>query len=120
MTDELDNPKRKYYPGDVRRIGTKEYSMILGNLINYKHQLVPESNEQKVGDLMARIALKLKELGYESEAKSIKKKVGRRKNNKYQDITLKKKNDTVAIAIKVWEEANQLNETAKEQNKRKT
>jgi hypothetical protein len=117
--DELENRKRKYYPGDVRQVGTKEYSMILGNLINYKHQLVPEADEQKVGDLMLKVSLKLKELGYESEYKSIKKKLGRRKNGRYQEITSKKKNDTINTAIKVWEEANQNNEEAKVKNKRK-
>lgn len=115
---EEENRKRKYYPGDLRQLGTKEYSMILGNLIHYKHQLAQETHEQKVGELMAKIALKLKELGYISEAESLKKKVGRRKEGKYQDITLKKKNDAVNLAIKCWEKASEKNEQAKQKARR--
>lgn len=114
---EPSNQKRKYYPGDERQIGTKEYSMILGNLINYKHQLVSEKDEQKVAQLMFKISLKMKELGYESEHKGIRKKLGRRKNGKYQDITSKKKNSTIETAVKVWEDANQKNELAKKNKK---
>ncbi len=115
--NESSNQKRKYYPGDVRQTGTKEYSMILGNLINYKHQIVSEKEEQKVAKLMFKIALKIRELGYESEHKSIRKKLGRRKEGKYQDITSKKKNDTIEIAVKVWEDGNQKNEEVKKARK---
>ena len=105
--------KRKNYPGDERTPGTKDYSMILGNLINYKHQLSAEKNDQKIGELFLRIAEKLRELGYRSECDSIKKKAGRRKAGKFQDITEKKKNEVVSIAIKCWDKASEKNDMAK-------
>ncbi len=118
MTEnQMLTKKRKYYPGDVRKPGTKEFSMILGNLIHYKHQLVREENDQKIGDLLLKISMKLKELGYKSVSESIKKKVGRRKAGKFQNITSKKKLDTVEIAVRCWEEASKKNERAKSLNK---
>ncbi|MDX2305126.1 MAG: hypothetical protein NW226_20110 [Microscillaceae bacterium] len=112
--NQQTSKKRKFYPGDIRQAGTKEFSMILGNLINYKHQLVREENEQKIGDLMLKIATKLKELGYKAASEAIKKKVGRRKSGKFSGITPKKKQDTIDIAVKCWEEASLINESAKE------
>ena len=118
MTPNQQAPKkRKYYPGDIRQPGTKEFSMILGNLINYKHQLVREDNEQKIGDLMLKITVKLKELGYKSASETVKKKIGRRKLGKFQGINTKKKQDTIDIAVKVWEEASEINDNAKQKTK---
>ncbi len=120
MTGNVESTKkRKYYPGDIRKPGTKEYSMILGNLINYKHQLVREEEEQKVGDLLLKVSVKLKELGYKSASESVKKKVGRRKAGKFQGITAKKKHDTIELAVKCWEEATEKNERAKTRAKSK-
>jgi hypothetical protein len=118
-TQNLEEKKRKNYPGDERTPGTKDYSMILGNLIHYKHQLVQEENEQKIGDLLMKISVKLKELGFKAESDSIKKKVGRRKANKFQNITMKKKQDGIDVAVKCWDKGTEKNEKAKEENKAK-
>lgn len=117
--NQKTNKKRKYYPGDVRRPGTKEYSMILGNLINYKHQLVRENHEQVIGELLLKISVKLKELGFKAASESVKKKVGRKKAGKFQNITSKKKDDTVLIAVKAWDEGSDKNERAKVKAKQK-
>ena len=114
---QQESKKRKNYPGDERTPGTKDYSMILGNLINYKHQLALENNEQKIGNLMAKISIKLKELGFRSESDSIKKKLGRRKSGRFQNITSKKQMETIDIAVKCWDKGTQRNEEAKESNK---
>jgi len=109
--------KRKNYPGDERTPGTKDYSMILGNLINYKHQLSSEKNDQKIGELFLKIAEKLRELGYRAESDTIKKKAGRRKLGKFQDITEKKKNEVVNLSVKCWDKASEKNEAAKSKMK---
>ncbi|NJO03531.1 MAG: hypothetical protein HC880_19280 [Bacteroidia bacterium] len=111
--DHQIDKKRKYYPGDTRQPGTKEYSMILGNLINYKHQLSREDNEQKIGELLLKVSVKLKELGFKTASDAVKRKVGRRKFGKFQNITLKKRNDTIDLALKCWEDASEKNEKAK-------
>jgi hypothetical protein len=105
--------KRKNQPGDIRTPGTKDYSVILGNLISYKHQLVSESDLQQIGALMAKIAQKLEELGFKEASDSVKSKLGRRKSGKYQDLTLKKKQDVIEIAAKHWEKGTEKNEKAK-------
>ena len=61
-----------------------------------------ESDDQKAGHLFLKIAEKLKELGFETTSASVKKKAGRRKLGKFQDITDKKTEGVIAIASKKW------------------
>lgn len=111
--------KRKNYPGEVREVGTKDYSLIMGNLINYKHKLSTETHPQKVGELMRKISIKIKELGYEKASDMVKSKVGRRKEGKFQNITEKKRLDTLEIAEKIWNKAKEKHDKAKEKRKGK-
>ena len=117
--NEKNERKRKNYPGEVREVGTKDYSLIMGNLINYKHKLSTEAHSQKAGVLMRKIATKIKELGYEKASEMVKDKVGRRKEGKFQNITEKKRLDTVDIAEKIWKKAKEKHEKAKEKRKEK-
>jgi hypothetical protein len=109
--------KRKNQPGDVRNPGTKDYSVILGHLINYKHQLVTEKDEQKIGNFIARISQKLVELGFDEPAEKLKTKLGRRKGGKYQDVNLKKKQEAIDIAAKYWQKGYEINEKAKQERR---
>jgi hypothetical protein len=109
--------KRKNQPGDVRNPGTKDYSVILGHLINYKHQLVTEKDEQKIGNFIARISQKLVELGFEESAQKLKARLGRRKGGKYQDVTLKKKQEAIDVAAKYWQKGYEINEKAKQERR---
>ena len=111
--------KRKHYAGDLRTLGTKDYSLILTNLMNYRHKLDRETDEQKIGSILLKIAEKLKELGFRGASKTIKKKVGRRKQGKFQDITEKKKQDSLAIALKNWKYGKKKQDEAKEKIKKK-
>lgn len=115
-TSEETKKHKKNQPGDERTPGSKDYSVILGNLIHYKHQLVQENDEQKIGALIAKIAEKLKELGFCEESEKLKTKLGRRKQGKFQNITTKKKDDTVNLAIKHYAIGKQRNEEAKQAN----
>jgi len=109
--------QRKNYPGDLREPGTKDYSLILGNLIGYRNQLMKETDEQKAGALFLKIAEKLKELGFTRESASTKKKAGRRKRGKFQDITQKKVDKVVDVATKKWAIGKEKHEEARAKKK---
>ncbi|PWJ39974.1 hypothetical protein [Sediminitomix flava] len=107
------NRQRKNYPGDLRIAGTKDYGLILGNLMNYRNQLIRETDEQKVGDLFLKVSEKLKELGFQRASDATKRKAGRRKLGKFQDITLKKKEEVIDSAAKYWHQGKEKHELAK-------
>jgi len=109
--------KRKHYAGDVRVPGTKDFSLILSNLMSYKHKLEREQDEQKVGYFIIKIGEKLKELGFGNASKIVKKKAGRRKQGKFQDITEKKKQETLELALKNWEVGRAKQDEAREKQK---
>lgn len=118
-TETTATPRqRKNYPGDLRTPGTKDYGVILGNLINYRNQLGRERDEQKAGGLMLKVAEKIKELGFTKMSLSIKRKVGRRKLGKFQEITEKKKVETMDLATECWDLARQRHEDARDEKKR--
>lgn len=109
--------KRKNYPGELRVPGTKDYGVIMGNLMAYNNKLMRERDEQKAGLLFLKIAEKLKELGFESASSSVKKKAGRRKMGKFQDITQKKIQSVIETATKKWALAKTKHEEAKEKDR---
>ena len=111
--------KRKHYAGDVRVPGTKDYALILTNLMSYKHKLDREQDDQKIGYFIIKIGEKLKELGFGGASKIVKKKAGRRKQGKFQDITDKKKQDTIEIALKNWEVGREKQDEARDKQKEK-
>ena len=112
-----DSRKRKNYPGDKRTPGTKDYAVIMGNLIGYRNMLIRTSEEQKIGCFLLKTAEKLKELGFLSASENVKKKVGRRKLGQFQGITVTKKNSTIESINKHWEKARTKHEKAKELSK---
>lgn len=119
MKESKSYPERKNYPGDLRTPGTKDYGLILGNLMNYRNQLIRETEEQKAGKLFEKISEKLQELGFSRASNLVKNRVGEKKGRKYVDITLKKKNEVVEVARRYWHEGKDKHEKAKEENKKK-
>ncbi len=118
--DEQDDSlrSRKNYPGDVRTVGTKDYGLILGNLMNYRNQLGREKeDDQKMGALFIKIAEKLKELGFKRASNAVKKKAGRRKKGKFQNITLEKKEEVMELALTNWHTGKERHEVAKFEKK---
>jgi len=105
--------QRKNYPGNLRTPGTKDYSLILGNLMSYRNKLFKETDEQEIGLLFVKIAEKLKELGFKRPSNSVKIRAGRRKLGKFQDITQKKKEDVIEIALKYWEQGKEKHDEAR-------
>lgn len=112
--------KRKNYPGEQREVGTKDYSLILGNLMNYRNQLMRENEEQRMGLIFSKIAEKLKELGCTRASNTVKNRLGRRKLGLYQDITPKKKEEVIEVTNKYWHDAKERHEEAKAKLKDKT
>lgn len=108
---------RKNRKGQVRVLGSKDYSLILTNLMAYKRQLSQEEHLQKSGNLMRKISTKMKELGFESEAIKVKEIVGRKKNGKYQSLDGTKCLKVENMALKVWKKASVKQEEAKKKLK---
>lgn len=105
--------KRKNYPGDLRIPGTKDYSLILTNLMSYRNKLCKETDEQAIGTLFVKISEKLKELGFKRPSLLVKAKAGRRKMGRFQDITTQKKESVIDISLKYWELGTEKNLEAK-------
>jgi hypothetical protein len=110
---DISHRKNKNQPWDVRIPGTKEYSVILSNLMSYKRELTPEEHPQKTAILMLKIAQKIAELGFEEIGENLKKQVGKRKAGKYQEPTAKKKEEALKLATQYWQKANEKSESAK-------
>ncbi|MEH0155046.1 hypothetical protein V6R21_12950 [Limibacter armeniacum] len=87
--------------------------------MNYRNQLIRETDEQQIGLIFLKIAEKLKELGFQRACNSVKKRAGRRKMGKFQDITPKKKEEIIEIAGKYWHEGKDKHEEAKKLRKDK-
>lgn len=105
--------KRKNYPGDVREPGTKDYAVIMGNLMGYRNMLIRTTDEQEIGHLLIKTAEKLKELGFVSTSETLKKKAGRRKLGKFQGISVGKRDFAISTINKHWEKAKVKHDKAK-------
>lgn len=112
-----EKKSRKNYPGDIREVGTKDYGLILGNLINYRNQLIREDEEQTIGELFLKIAEKLREIGQQKASALVKRKAGRRKQGMFQGINAKKKQEVCDLAVRCWQEGKEKHENAKQLRK---
>jgi len=104
---------RRNYPGDVRELGTKDYALILGNLIKYRNQLIGERDEEEVVKLSLKIAEKLRELGFKRAGTTVEKKVANKSR------ALSKREEILEIALEQWKEGKLQNDLAKEELKQK-
>ncbi len=104
--------KRRNYPGDVRELGTKDYALILGNLIKYRNELIAERDEGTIVKLALKIAEKLRELGFKRAGISVEKKVANK------DRVLSKRDEILEIALEKWKEGKLNNDLAKEELKK--
>ena len=104
---------RKNYPGELRRPGTKDYGLILSNLIKYRNQLSLETNETRVARIFAKIAEKLKELGFIKESKKIKKW------SKQPEKFSKNREEVDVIATEKWREGKKRHETVRKERKQR-
>ena len=104
---------RKHYPGDLRQPGTKDYGLILSNLIKYRNELALEKKEEAIVKLYLKIAEKLKELGFKKEGIKVKKWA------KQPGKILKKREQAEQITIEKWREGKELHEQVKKENKAK-
>lgn len=100
--------KRKNYPGDPRVPGTKDYALILTNLMSYSNKLTLEKDEKKVASLLKKVAEKLKELGFAQSSKSMKSKA------KAPDQAVKKMAEIVDTLNEKWRAGKEKHEEAKD------
>ena len=116
MSEMLNNDnkrtrKRKNYPGDPRIPGTKDYALILTNLMSYSNKLTLEQDEKKVASLLKKVAEKLKELGFLQVSKSIKTK------SKSPEAAMNRMTDIVETLNEKWRQGKEKHEKAKEKQK---
>ena len=90
--------KRKYYPGDLRKAGEKEYAVILSKLIGYTKQLEKEQKKESILKLVNKITEKLTELGFKRESNKVKSLI---KNVITSD---KYKLNIIEIAYSAWDD----------------
>ncbi len=105
--------KRRNYPGDLRTPGTKDYGVILSNLIKYKNELVLEQEEYKTIALFLKIAEKLQELGFKKDSNKVKR---RAESSEKLD---KKRTEIMKIASEKWKEGKQKHDAVKAEEKQK-
>ncbi len=103
--------KRKNYPGDPRVPGTKDYALILTNLMSYSNKLTLEKDEKRVASLLRKVSEKLKELGFNQASKSVKSKA------KTPDAVIKKMPEFVEMLNEKWRSGRDKHEEAKEKIK---
>ncbi len=108
----MTTKKRRNYPGDKREVGTKDYGLILSNLINYRNQLFRTDDEGEILKIFLKISIKLKELGFTSASNKVKTKA------KNTNRLSKKKEGVINIAAEKWKEGKDLHEAEKEKVKR--
>jgi len=100
--------KRKNYPGDVRTPGTKDYGLILSNLIKYRNELTSTDDEDRLYLLYRKVAEKLQELGFTKASTSIK-----RKTKNFTTHFHKRKDEISQIAANKWREGKTSHEEAR-------
>ncbi len=107
----MTTKKRRNYPGDKREVGTKDYGLILSNLINYRNQLFRTDDEKEILKLFGKISIKLKELGFTSASSKVKTKA------KTTNRLARKKEDVINLAAEKWKEGKEKHEAVKERIK---
>jgi vacuolar-type H+-ATPase subunit E/Vma4 len=104
--------KRKYYPGDLRIIGEKEYAVILSKLMSYTKQIDRENKPDVLNKIVEKIIEKLTELGFKKEARQIIQFL-KAPNNLY-----KKTDSIIKISLLAWDTGKEKHELAKINKKR--
>ncbi|GAB4333609.1 MAG: hypothetical protein OHK0038_09860 [Flammeovirgaceae bacterium] len=105
--------KRKNYPGAERVVGTKDYALILTNLRGLINQLTALKNEKELGDILKKVSVKLKELGYKHDSDIIKKKASKLEKAKKELPTI------LQSLNNIWKEGKNKQEEAKKSDKQK-
>ncbi|NLR92601.1 hypothetical protein [Flammeovirga agarivorans] len=85
--------------------------------MNYRNQLLRESEDAKMALIFSKISEKLKELGFIRASDSVKTKIGNKGISGEYSISQKRKNDVIEISNKCWHSGKQKHETAKQKKK---
>jgi len=104
--------KRRNYPGEPRIPGTKDYAVILTNLIKYKNEFLKSTEAVEAAKLCLKLVEKLQELGFIRASN----KVARRSTT---EKVLQNKDLIAQIALEMWRKGQERQKKAKEEQKRK-
>ncbi len=105
--------KRKNYPGNRRKVGSRDYGIILSKLIALRMNLIYGKDIQEIGNVYHKVATKLLELGFEKDAKKVKSFVGRRKGGVYSFVKDNKKDQVVELIIDCWRKGKEMHDQEK-------
>jgi hypothetical protein len=105
--------KRKNYPGAERVVGTKDYALILTNLRGLINQISLPKNDRELIEILKKVSVKLKELGYKQASEAIKKKAGKLEKVK------KELPNIIQNLNEIWKEGKIKQEEAKKSDKQK-
>ena len=102
---------RKNYPGDLRRPGTKDYSVILGNLMGYRNRLFRSSDRTNNAMLFGKIADKLIELGFKRSSNTVRARI------KQDRLDAETKEEILALVLERWKDGKENHQKAKDKQK---
>jgi hypothetical protein len=105
--------KRKNYSGAERVVGTKDYALILTNLRGLINQLPSPRNDRDLIEILKKVSIKLKELGYKQVSEAIKKKAGKLEKVK------KELPNIIQNLNEIWKEGKIKQEEVKKSDKQK-
>ena len=105
--------KRKYYPGNLRKAGEKEYAILLSKLISYSKQLEKDIAVPELISISKKIMEKLIELGFKRESNKV--------NVILKSTTSIEKNKLkiVNIALNAWDTGTEKHKNARKKKKEK-
>lgn len=78
------NVKKKNYPGIKRKPGTKDYALILSNLIKNRNELMLTNDPDQIIESILKISTKVQELGYTTTSLKIKSLVKKKINTSFK------------------------------------
>lgn len=102
---------RKYYPGDLRKTGEKEYAVILSKLISYSKKFEKDYEIKSQISILKKIIEKLVELGFKRDASKIKTYM------KSERLIEKNKSKIIDIALSAWDIGIEKHKIAKTKKK---
>lgn len=125
-TKDIVGPKerKKNYPGIKRKPGTKDYALILSNLIKCRNELMLSKDPDQIIDCILKISTKIQELGYSTTSVKIKSLVKKKiktsykfREDRYDDLD-RKREQTLETCINIWYKGKEKHTQLKDKKKK--
>lgn len=112
--------KKKNYPGKKRKPGTKDYALILSNLIKYRNELMLTNDPDQIINSILKISVKAQELGYSTTSLKIKSLVKKKINTSFklrEDRYSKleeKRHQVLELCVDIWNDGKEKHKLYRE------